>query len=487
MTNLEQLARKVKYEIAKRVSEKSLLAFLKDFAWPVLQPGNPFSGNWHVDAICQHLEAINSGEIKKLVISMPFRCLKSTIVSQTFPAWSWISKPHIQFLTASYARDLAIRDAVESRRIVESPEYQAAWGDRFKIVSDQNVKSRYQNNFGGQRFITSTDSAATGFGGNVRIIDDPLSAKDSDSELARTTCVEWWKSTIATRGNNPATDAVIVVHQRTHVNDLTGYLLAEETGWEHLILPMRYEKILTKTTSLGFVDPRKEDGELLHPARLPEKTVSDLEKSLGVYHTESQLQQSPSQRGGTIFERKFWNFYETLPAGLSSPYISVDCAFKDLETSDYVAIQVWAKSGSSRYLLHRVKAKLSFSKTVLALESVIALYPNYQAILVESAANGFAVIDTITKKYRSVIGIKPDGGKTARAYACSPELEAGNLFLPHPTIHPDIEVFLNEVTTFPGSKNDDEVDAMSQALNYIRAHESGIGIFEYYKEKAKVG
>lgn len=207
-------------------AERSLWRFLRDYAWPVLQPGTPFVDNWHVHAICEHLEALSRGEIKRLVINLPFRMLKSTIISQAFPAWEWLEKPHLQYLTASYAKDVATRDAVDSRRIIESPAYQAAWGDRFRMTTDQNVKTRYENNRKGSRVVTATDAAGTGFGGNRIVIDDPVSALEADSEVARAQSIEWWKGTASTRLNNPKEDAIIVVHQRLHVEDLTGYILS---------------------------------------------------------------------------------------------------------------------------------------------------------------------------------------------------------------------------------------------------------------------
>ena len=300
-------------ELQAAMSERRLHAFLKYIAWPALWPATPFADNWHIGAICEHLEAVKSGQIKRLLINMPFRMLKSTIVSQAFPAWVWIDKPSTQFLTASYAKDVATRDAVDSRRIIDAPQYQAAWSDKFRLTTDQNVKTRYENDRRGARTITSTDGAGTGFGGDIRIVDDPVSAKEADSEITLKASIEWWKGTMATRANDPATGAAIIVHQRLNVNDLTGYVLAEEEGWEHLVLPFRYDPALSKSTSLGYHDPRKTPGELIHPTRLPEDEARKLEKSIGAYHKSAQLQQNPEPRGGVIFKRDHWKFWKVLP------------------------------------------------------------------------------------------------------------------------------------------------------------------------------
>ena len=444
-----------------------------------------FEDNWHVGAICDHLEAVARGDIRRLIINMPFRLLKSTIVSQTFPAWDWISHPSRQFLTAAYATDVAIRDAVDARRIIDSPGYQQAYGHIFRLTTDQNVKSRYENDKRGARTITATDSAGTGFGGDIRIVDDPVSAKKADSSLALEASIEWWRGTMATRANDPQSGAAVVVHQRLNAKDLTGYLLAEEKGWEHLVLPMRFDPALAKTTSLGYVDPRKEPGELLHVERLPEAVVAEIEASIGAYHTTAQLQQNPAPRSGIIFNRANWQFYKELPADLGEVVLSVDCTFKDLETSDYVARQAWASKGANHYLLKRQKDRLNFAGTVLAVRALHALYPDAMAVLVEDKANGSAVIETLGSEIPGVLPINPEGGKVARAYAMQPAQEAGNIWLPDPTIDPDIETFLLEASSFPGSPNDDEVDAMTQYVNWARKRAKTGGLMDWMRQQAE--
>ena len=465
-------------------AEKSLHYFFKRFAWPALQPATPFKDNWHIQAICEHLEAIKSGEIKKLLVNMPFRMLKSSIISHAFPAWDWIDNPSRQFLTASYAKDIATRDAVDSRRIIESADYQRAFGDRFMMTGDQNVKGRYENDKRGMRTVTSTDGAGTGFGGDIRIVDDPVSAKEADSALALAHSIEWWKGTMATRANDPSTGAAIVVHQRLNPNDLTGYLLAEEEGWEHLVLPFRYDPALRKTTSIGFSDPRTIEGELIHPARIDEKNAQALEKSIGSYHRSAQLQQNPEPRGGIIFNRSKWQYYRELPE-LDEITISVDCTFKDIQSSDFVAIQVWGNKGANDYLIKRTKERLGFAATVLAVRSIKALYPDAVAVLIEDKANGSAVIETLSGEIAGILAIQPEGGKVARAYAAQPAQEAGNVWLPDPSIDADIETFLTEVSSFPNSVNDDETDAMTQYLNWRRVRGKTMGLVEYMKQQVE--
>lgn len=469
-------------DVDAELGRRHLHHFFRLFAWPVLQPATPFQDNWHIDAICEHLEAVKLGQIRKLLVNMPFRMLKSSLISQTFPAWDWIANPSRQYLTASYATDVAVRDAVDTRRIIESPYYQAAYGHLFKMTTDQNVKSRYENDKRGTRIVTSTDAAGTGFGGDIRIVDDPVSAKNADSPLALASSIEWWKGTMATRANDPSTSAAIIVHQRLNPNDLTGYLLAEEDDWEHLVLPFRYDPALRKTTSLGFQDPRTVEGELIHPARVPEKTAKELEKTLGSYHRSAQLQQNPEPRGGIIFNRAHWKYYKELPE-MDEVVMSVDCTFKDLQAADFVAIQVWGNKGANNYLMLRKKERLGFSATVLAVRAVKALYPNMIAVLIEDKANGSAVIETLSDEISGIIAVQPDGGKVARAYAAQPTQEAGNVWLPDPSVDHDIETFLSEVSAFPTVPHDDEVDAMTQYLNWRRVRSKSMGLVEWMKQK----
>ena len=466
-------------------AEKSLHAFFTDFAWPVLYPGVRFEDNWHIHAICEHLEAVSAGQIKKLCISMPFRMLKSSIVSQAWPAWEWIPRSWLQYLTASYQKDLATRDAVYSRRIIESTNYQYWFGDRFAMTTDQNVKQRYENDHGGHRIVTSTDSSGTGFGGHRRIIDDPVGARQADSAVALDASIEFWKGTMATRANDPANDAVVIVHQRLNERDLTGYVLAEESGWDHLVLPMRYSREFAKTTSIGFHDPRTVEGELLHPARVPESTVKDLVKTLGQYHADAQLDQRPMPRGGIIFKRDNWKFYKVLPA-LDEKILSIDATFKSTAGSDFVAIHVWGRKGANKYLLRRLKERMGFAATVAAVKSMHAIHHDAIAVLIEDKANGPAVIETLTSEIPAVFAVNPQGGKLARAYAMQPEHEAGNIWLPDPSIEPEIEVFLSEATTFDGlgTKHDDEVDAMTQAVNWWRMRLGATGLLDYMQQEA---
>lgn len=383
-----------------------------------------------------------------------------------WPTWEWgpAEKPFLRYVTASHNSELSTRDALASRRVITSDWYRDLWGDKVKLTGDQNVKTRYENTERGYRIATSVASGFTGEGGNRILIDDPHDMDKIFSDVYRKGGLDWWNNTMSSRLNDQARDAVVLIMQRGHVEDMTGHFL-KIGGFEHLCIPMRFDGI-RRSTCLGEYDPRQEKGELLFQRRFPENVLKSLEIVLGLYGTAGQLQQQPVPLGGNIFNRNLWKYYLALPE-IEEMIISVDCAFKDFETSDYVAIQVWGRKGSHKFLIYRLKERLGFAGTVAAVRSVKAQFPQTIAVLIEDKANGPAVIETITGEIPGVIAIEPEGGKIARAYAIQPQHEAGNLFLPDPSIAPWVNDYLTELTAFPGAPNDDEADATTQAVNWM--------------------
>ena len=205
-----------------------------------------------------------------------------------------------------------------------------------------------------------------------------------------------------------------------------------------------------------------------------------MEKSLGEYHKNAQLQQHPEPRGGIIFQRKHYKYWK-VPITYDEIVITVDCTFKDLQTSDYVAIQAWGNRGADKYLLRRLKERLNFKATCDAVVSFQALFPDCVAVLIEDKANGSAVIETLSSTVSGVIAVNPDGGKAARAYAMQPEHEAGNIWLPDPSVDPEIEVFLTASSSFTGAEggDDDEIDAMTQYCNWRRPRDRANGLQQW--------
>jgi predicted phage terminase large subunit-like protein len=450
-----------------------------------LEPSTPFVPGWHIDAIIEHLEAVTNGQIRNLLINVPPRHMKSLLVSVFWPAWEWIRWPERRWLYSSYAASLTIRDSIKCRRLIESPWYQARWGDGFSLTSDQNTKGRFDNDRSGYRLATSVGGAVTGEGGDRIVCDDPHNVQEAESDSVRKNTTDWFDVVMSTRVNDPKTAARVVVMQRCHQQDLSGHLL-QQGGWDHLCLPAEYESP-RRATSIGFVDARENHGELLWPERFGPQEIESLKRSLGSYAAAGQLQQRPSPLEGGLLKRAWWRFWQ--PIGANLPPVEVrlpdgtqqaiaavgvarldeliqswDCAFKNLDTSDYVVGQVWGRVGPNFLLLDQVRARMDCPATVKAIRLLTAKWPYTLAKLIEDKANGSAVIQMLANEIPGLLPITPEGGKVARAAAVSPLIEAGNAYLPHPQYAPWVSDLIEECAAFPNGAHDDQVDAMTQAL-----------------------
>jgi hypothetical protein len=342
--------------------------------------------------------------------------MKSLLVSVFWPAWEWISWAERRWLYSSYGAQLSIRDSVKCRRLIESPWYQRLWSDRFALTSDQNTKGRFDNDRSGYRLSTSVGGAATGEGGDRIVCDDPHNVQEAESDSVRKATVDWWDVVMSTRVNDPKTTAMVVVMQRCHQQDLSGHLI-EQGGWEHLVLPAEYEGP-TRTTSIGFADPRQEHCELLWPERFGAAEMESLKRSLGSYAAAGQLQQRPSPAGGGLLKRHWFRFWQ--PQGANLPPVLVrlpdgsqqsiaalalvrvdeliqswDCASRDLETSDYVVGQVWGRVGANFVLLDQIRDRIDCPTTVRSVRQLSAKWPQCLARLIEDKANGSAVIQML--------------------------------------------------------------------------------------------
>ena len=262
------------------MAEKARLSFRQFViqAWHILEPGTPFVGGIDVDAICSHLQAVTDGRIPNLIINVPPRHAKSLLTAVFWPAWVWIDHPESRWLFSSYREDLATRDSVKCRRLIESPWYQQRWGDRYQMVEDQNQKHRFENNRTGYRVVVPM-SGGTGEGGDYVVVDDPHSVEQAESDAARIAAIDWWNGTMSTRLNDHSNGHKIVIQQRLHELDLTGDLLMRG-GYEHLCLPAEFEPDRRCRTSI-WTDPRTTPGELLCPRRFDNAALDSLKATLG--------------------------------------------------------------------------------------------------------------------------------------------------------------------------------------------------------------
>lgn len=461
-------------DVDAELGRRSLSDFIRIF-WRTADPSN-YLHNWHIDAICEHLEAVSSGDIKRLIINIPPRHMKSLAVAVHWPAWDWITRPDRRWLFASYAQTLSIRDSIKCRRVIQSPKYQACYSDKFAITSDQNTKLRFENDQGGYRLATSVDGALTGEGGDFIVVDDAHNANEAESDLVREGVLEWWDNAMSTRLNDPQTGAYVVIMQRVHHADLVGHILKNEKGWEHLCLPAEYEHDhpTLSHTSLGFVDPRKKDGELLWPARNDKASLEELKGKLGSYGAAGQLQQRPSPKGGGILKSMWWRKWPDGKPMPSAVHIiqSYDTAYseKDHEQASYSARTTWGifvDEQTGRHcmmLLERWQDRVDYP---VLRKKAQDDYGHWQPdrVLIEKKASGQSLIQDLRRAGVPVTTYNPDRDKVARAYAVSAMLESGQIWCPDRKWAEDV---IDECAAFPTGEHNDLVDTCTQAWLWLR-------------------
>jgi predicted phage terminase large subunit-like protein len=480
-------------EQARRKASASLYEFVQQ-AWHVMEPGVPFVPSWHIETICEHLEAVSSGDIHRLLINIPPRHSKSTIVSVAWCAWEWIAQPEQKFLAASYSGTLSIRDNLKARRLIQSPWYQERWGHMFNMAGDQNAKQRFENDKTGYRLATSVGGTATGEGGSRLILDDPHGAQDAQSEAMRETALEWFDQVWSTRLNNPKTDAMVTVMQRLHEKDISGHIINDIGGWEHVCIPAEWDGKKRRTV-LGPYDPRTTKGELICPARFGPEEVTKLKQLLGTYGASGQLQQDPSPVGGGILKTdhfQLWPLATRLP---QFEYIlqSYDCAFTERTTGDPTACTVWGvfthRGLHNAMLLDawdehlgypdlRAKVIKDWTTEYGADSSPKAGMPTKgrrpDRILVEAKASGQSLLQDLRLAKVPAVGYNPgQADKVSRAHQTAPTLELGLLWIPESGKNPGQPVswaqpFLNQVAKFPVAEHDDYVDTFTQTVIFLK-------------------
>lgn len=453
------------------LAERRLYDFVR-VSWPVLHPASPFVGGWHVEAICDHLEAVKAGEIKHLLIFVAPRMTKSMVASVCFPAWCWINTPSSRWIFTGYNEDLSTEHSVHCRRLVESTWYRQYWGDRYYLTSDQNQKTLFENSQHGARSAYGM-SGVTGHGGDYNICDDPHDRVDWMNSTKLKATVGKYDAEIYPSVNDPKNSRRVVVMQRLSELDLGGHL-KKQGNWVELCLPTEYDPVRSCVTVLGWKDPRKAAGDLLCPERTGAAEVV-IEKRRGHRLFAAQHQQNPSVDTAKIFKRNNWRFYTDSPKQIAATCTQViqswDMAFKDLEESSLVAGHIWGIRDADMFLLDRIGDHLDFNATKAAVERMTAKWPEARAKVVEGKANGPAIINNLNRQVAGLIewplkGQRMDS-KQARAAALQPSHEAGNLWLPSPVSYPWVEEFIDYFADFPGSEYDDDVDAASQAFDYF--------------------
>ncbi len=483
-------------EISK--AEYSLYDFFKQ-AWPVIEGNAQFTDSWHIQAIAEHLEAAFERKIKNLLINIPPRTGKTSLISIAFPAWVWIHNPEEKFMYASYSGSLGLEHSLKCRRLIESEWYKSRWGGICNLSKDQKAKGYFENSRGGYRISTSVGGSNTGRGASCLIADDPNSAQEGTSEIKRATANSWWDQVWSTRLNNPKKDVKIVVQQRIHENDITGHIINNDTAdeWVKLILPMEFEEkrrartiVLPTTEGQIWEDPRAKEGQLLCPDRFSEKEINNYKQDLGSYGFAGQFQQRPApEEGGIIKKGWFQRWKDATPPDIEFVLQSWDTALTAKEMSAYSACTTWGVFYDHNYienviLLSMWRDRVEYPELR---EMTKRLYFDYRdtgkernpqfkgrspdMCLIEAKASGDPLIQDLAAAGVRAIPFVPNkyGDKIQRVRLITPLIEGGRVWLParppkYDKLLPYADDFIEAVSCFPNSESRDLVDTMTQAL-----------------------
>jgi len=520
-------AEALRFNLNKKRLQRNLYDFAAE-AWSVIDPAEFVGGGFAMQAVCDHLQACADGHIRNLIINIPPRFSKSTLVGTLFPAWCWAqddisptSGNGVQFLFASYSQSLSLQDSLKCRRLVESEWYQSRWGNKVQLQADQNTKSQFDLISGGRRQTTSVGGSTTGMGGTYLIADDPNNSREANSEAIIFSTNEWWDQAWSTRLNDSKRGCRIVIQQRLNSRDITGHILTKDVGsWTHLMLPMRFEperRIYTVLqpaaandgeNDVVWTDPRTEEGELLWPERFGEEEVNLLEKDLGPYGAAGQLQQRPAPAGGGIIKRTWWQPWSA-PAfpDMEITIGSLDLAYTTKKENDFSAMTcwgIWRDTGETTAIVNRDhqgtvtsriqksdqgadvpkimltnawKARLEFHELVQKIVET-ARESKIDILLVEAKGPGISVAQEIRRlvgiEEFSVREVNPkDLDKTARLTAVQHLFAEGLVYAPTKLGDPDLfriwaDMVVTEVEEFPKGVHDDLVDTVSQAITFMR-------------------
>lgn len=450
-----------------------------------VSPGTPYSDNWHIHCIIEHLQAVERGEIKRLIINMPPRSMKSIAVTIAWTAWLLGRNPSTQIIAASYSQTLSTKHNVDTRLILESEWYKTVFPDTV-ISKDQNEKQKFQTTARGHRIATSIGGSATGEGGDILIADDPIKPDEASSETVRTSTNEWIDQVFMTRQNDQNTGKVVNVMQRVHESDVSGHL-RRKGHWHELILPAQFTK---KTfITVGQRTWEKDAGEYMHPARLGNDVLNQLEKELGAYAFAGQYMQNPAPVGGGEFRTEWIQYYDNYAQNFSAHgmniYIMYDPANskknKENEDPDYTAmVVIGLAKDNNYYILDLVRDRLNPTERI---DILFELHKKWnkkggKPPIVVSEQYGMMTDNFFLKKRQEELNyrfaIKEVGGKIKkedRIRKAIPLFESKRVFLPRKIIYSNIKgetvelvqkFVTEELEVFPVGRHDDLLDAFSR-------------------------
>lgn len=453
------------HEILDTYLRTDLTSFIHK-SFNTIAPSKAYQPNWHVRALAHHLEQVRNGKVRRLVITMPPRMLKSISASVAFPAFLLGHDPGKRIVCVTYAEDLSEFHARDCRAVMESDWYRRIF-PRTRISRAKNATLDFETTRRGGRLSTSTGGTLTGRGGSLVIIDDPLRAADGMSVAKRTTALDWFRNTLSSRLDDKRDGAIIVVMQRLHVDDLAGHLL-EQGGWTHLNLPaiaLKDEEIEIGEDLFCY----RREGEALHQNREPLSALEIIKQDMGSFHFNAQYQQSPVPDEGNLVKWDWFGIFTEPPGADDKGRIvqSWDMAVKDGENNDYSVCITAHVFHKEIHILDIFRKKLDYPSQRKAVIAQAQKY-NTNIILIEAAANGSPLVADLKHLNKpgipTPIAVIPRGSKVERLSVESHRIEAGDVRLPEKA--PWGDDFRIELLAFPHGRHDDQVDALSQLLTW---------------------
>src|SRR5215470_14391691 len=449
-----------------------------------LNPRTLFVANWHFELIAAKLAALRAGRLRRLIVSLPPRHLKSHLASIAFPAWCLGHDPSLQILCVSYAQELAEKLARDCRSLMLSSWYRGIFATR--LAAHRQAVHEFVTTRQGYRLATSTGGVLTGRGADIIIIDDPLKPDEALSQARRKAGNEWFVHTLYSRLNDKRHGAIVIIMQRLHEDDLVGHVLAQE-AWEVLSFPAIAEadEVHRIETIWGPRCFRRRQGEALHPEREPLETLGGIRGTLGEYNFAGQYQQSPAPLGGGLVKADWFKRYRDsdLPESFERIVQSWDTANKATELSDFSVCTTWGIKGKQLFLLGVFRRRLEYPALKRAVREQQSLY-GATIVLIEDRASGTQLIqELIAEGCYAVTRYEPTLDKTMRLHAQTAMIENGFVHIPEDA--PWLAEYLHELTVFPNGKHDDQADSTAQFLDWFKRPFPGQGLYELMRIQAE--
>jgi predicted phage terminase large subunit-like protein len=475
---------KISKQEFQAVVRNDLVAFVEG-AFHELNPQTQYQHNWHIEVIAEALEQCRAGKLRRLIINVPPRSLKSHMTSISFVAWLMGHNPSTQVICASYAQDLADKLAADSRSLMTTEWYRDLFPST-RLAPGRQALHDFMTTAKGSRLATSVGGVLTGRGADFIIIDDPLKPVEALSETQRNSVNDWYDHTLVSRLNDKRTGCIILIMQRLHEDDLVGHVFDPKL-WKLLQFPAIAEQDATYVVETPYGTRRfqRHVGEALHPEREPLETLNQVREEQGEYHFAGQYQQAPAPPDGALVKAGWFRTYTAadMPAEFEMTFQSWDTANKPTELSDYSVCTTWGVKEKHIYLINVFRKRLGYPELKRAVkEQAVAFGP--QTILIENKGSGISLIQELVIEGMHVIKMyEPTMDKITRMNSVTSTIENGFVHLPVEA--PWLGEYVHELMTFPKGRFDDQVDSTSQGLDWYKKHGMTpvYGLFEYYKRE----